>query len=187
MGELPEHVKHAANSSPDRARVLLVDDTPANLISLQAILNDPDYDLVGARSGEEALERIKSQEFGVVLLDVRLPGISGFDTAKLIRAYDRSRHTPIIFVTAADIDQKQTEKGYALGAVDFLVKPLSSVIVQAKVRGFVDLFHEKQRARHEADQLRLLIQGTTEYAIFMLDPLGRDRHLEHRGRAVKGV
>lgn len=159
--------------SPPRTCVLVVDDTASNLVALRAILESPDYDLVEAGSGEEALERLKRQEFASILLDVRMPGLSGFDTARLIRSDERSRRAPILFLTADDIDQAQIESGYALGAVDFFVKPLVPVIVKAKVRGFIDLFNEKQRARHEAEQLRLLVQSTRDYAIFMLDPNGR--------------
>ena len=174
MGALPESLELSRNSrSEPRADILLVDESPANLLSLRAILDDLGQNLVEARSGEEALQQVQSNEFAVVLLDVQMPGLGGFDTAKLIRANERSRLTPIIYLAADDIDEQQIEVGYALGAVDFFVKPLSPVVVQAKVRGFVTLFQEKQRARHEADQLRLLIQGTTDYAIFMLDPQGR--------------
>ncbi|MDB5338908.1 MAG: putative histidine kinase, hybrid [Planctomycetaceae bacterium] len=173
MAELPQPAAPTPMSRLERACVLLVDDTPANLISLRAILEAPDYDLVEVRSGEEAVAQLKTTEFAVILLDVRMPGMNGFDTANVIRSDERSGRIPIIFLTADDIDRRQIEAGYALGAVDFLVKPLSPVVVQAKVRGFVTLFQEKQRARHEADQLRLLIQGTTDYAIFMLDPQGR--------------
>ena len=158
--------------SEPKASILLVDDNPANLLSLRAILDGLGLNLVEARSGEEAIERVKTNEFAVILLDVLMPGLSGFETAKAIRGQQQSRHTPIIFLTASDIDRSQMEEGYALGAVDFLVKPLMSVAVNAKVRGFVELFQDKQRTKHEADQLRLLVHGTTEYAIFMLDPQG---------------
>ncbi len=171
--ESPQTPHNTPSPPPERTGILLVDDTPANLVALRAILDAPDYDLVDARSGEEALKRLKAQEFAAVLLDVRMPGLSGFDTAKLVRADERSRHTPIIFLTADDIDRAQIEAGYALGAVDFFVKPLSPVVVQAKVRGFVTLFQQKERAKQEAEQLRLIVQGTTDYAIFMLDPQGR--------------
>jgi PAS domain S-box-containing protein len=150
----------------------LVDDNKANLLSLRAILEDLGRTLVEARSGEEALRRVQADEFAVVLLDVLMPGIGGFETAKLIRGRDHSRHTPIIFLTANDIDRPQLEEGYALGAVDFLVKPLLPIVLQAKVRGFVELFEDKQRALSEADQLRLLVHGTADSAIFMLDPVG---------------
>ncbi len=160
-------------SAQPKASVLLVDDNPANLLSLRAVLEDLGQNLVEARSGEEALQRVQSDEFAVVLMDVLMPGIGGFETARAIRSDERSRHTPIMFLTASDIDRSQTEEAYRLGAVDFLVKPLLPVALQAKVRGFVELFLDKQRTKHEADQLRLLVHGTTEYAIFMLDPDGR--------------
>src|SRR4051812_8001957 len=158
--------------SEPKASILLVDDNPANLLSLRAILEELGHNLVDARSGEEALQRVQSDEFAVVLLDVLMPGIGGFETARLIRADDRSRHTPVIFLTAGDIDRSQMNQGYALGAVDFLVKPLPPVVLRAKVRGFVELFQDRQRARREAEQLRLLVHGTADYAIFMLDPEG---------------
>jgi PAS domain S-box-containing protein len=172
MTELPDP-RDYATFRLERVSILLVDDNPANLLSLRALLDDLGQNLVEARTGEEAIERVKAEEFAIILLDVLMPGISGFETAKAIRGQDRSEHTPIIFLTASDIDRSQMEEGYALGAVDFLVKPVLPVALQAKVRGFVQLFQDKQRARHEADQLRLLVHGTTEYAIFMLDPQGR--------------
>jgi PAS domain S-box-containing protein len=167
----PLDLSHGGSSEP-KVSILLVDDRRDNLLALRAILENLGPNLVEARSGAEALERLRSDEFAVVLLDVFMPGISGFETAKLIRADDRSRHTPIIFLTADDIKRAQMEEGYALGAVDFLVKPLLPFILQAKVRGFIDLFQDKLRARREAEQLRLLVNGTADYAIFMLDPQG---------------
>src|SRR5215210_7332994 len=95
--------------SEPKATILLVDDNPANLLSLRAILEELGQNLVDAHSGEEALQRAESDEFAVVLLDVLMPGIGGFETARLMRADDRSRHTPIIFLTASDIDRPQTE------------------------------------------------------------------------------
>ena len=162
----------AAAPSKPQAHVLLVDDNPANLLALRAILEELGQNLVEARSGEEALQRMRSNEFAVVLLDVMMPGITGFETAKLIREHSSSQHTPIIFLTANDADRAQLDEGYSLGAVDFLVKPLLPVALRAKVAGFIDLFEQKQLAKQEGEQLRLLVQGTTEYAIFMLDPDG---------------
>jgi PAS domain S-box-containing protein len=159
-------------SAEPKARILLVDDNPANLLSLQALLEDLDVIAVKARSGEEAVERIQDDDYAVVLLDVLLPGLSGFETARAIRKREQSRHTPIIFLTASDIDRPQLEEAYRLGAVDFLGKPLLPIAVRAKVRGFVELFQDRERARREADQLRLLVHGTTDYAIFLLDPEG---------------
>src|SRR5690242_13480414 len=134
MAELPEPLGLSENVlSEPKASILLVDDNSANLLSLQAILEELGQNLVEARSGEEALQRVQSDEFAVILLDVLMPGLSGFETAKLIRGNNRSRHTPIIFLTASDIDRSQIEEGYALGAVDFLVKPLLPIVLQAKV------------------------------------------------------
>src|SRR5437763_8540688 len=105
MAELSEAQGLARNlPSEPKASILLVDDSPANLLALRMILEALGQDFVDARSGEEALARVQSDEFAVILLDVRMPGISGFETARRIRANDRSRHTPIIFLTAHDID-----------------------------------------------------------------------------------
>jgi PAS domain S-box-containing protein len=158
--------------SEPKANILLVDDNPANLLALRALLEGLGQNLVEARCGEEAIRQAQAAEFAVILLDVLMPGINGFETAKAIRTQERSRHTPVIFLTASDMDRGQMELGYALGAVDFLVKPLLPIAIQAKVRGFVQLFQDKQRTKNEADQLRLLVEGATDYAIFRLDPQG---------------
>src|SRR6185369_17606095 len=93
-----------------------------------------------ARSGEEALSAVLKGDFAVVLLDVRMPGLDGFETARLIRGRERSRHTPIIFLTGYDLNRLSAEEAYALGAVDYLVKPLVPAALRAKVAGFVELF-----------------------------------------------
>lgn len=156
-----------------RAHILMVDDNPANLLALRTIIDELGENIIEALSGEEAIEQIQRHAFAVILLDVIMPGIDGFETARAIRRNERSHNTPIIFLTAGDMDRVDIEKGYSLGAVDFVVKPLMRVAIQSKVRGFVELFKEKQRTQREADQLRLLIDGTSEYAIFMLDAEGR--------------
>ncbi len=173
MTTMPESLDRPTKLFSEQASILLVDDAPANLVALRAILDSLGQNLVEARSGEEALDLVRTHDFAVILLDLFMPGLSGFETAKKIRADARTRTTPIMFLTANDMDRAQIEEGYALGAVDFFVKPLSPVIVRAKVAGLVGLFQEKQQARHQSEQLRLLVQGTTEYAIFMLDPDGR--------------
>jgi PAS domain S-box-containing protein len=168
-------LKHdGAKDSPlEPASILLVDDDPANMLALKALLGDLGQNLFEARSGEEALQRFIDEDFAVVLLDVQMPGLDGFETARRIRLGENSGHTPIIFLTAYDDDRFPVEKAYSLGAVDYLVKPLVPAILRAKVRSFVEIHQEKERAKREADQLRLLIHGTTEYAIFMLDSAGR--------------
>ena len=172
--------------SEPKASIFLADDNPANLLSLRALLDGLGQNLVEARSGEEAIERVRTDEFAVILLDVRMPGISGFETAKAIRGQKRSQHTPVIFPTASDIDRSQMEEGYALGALDFVVKPILPVAIQAKVRGFVQLFQDKQRTKQEADQLRMLVEGAKDYAIFCLDPQGNVASWNAGAERIKG-
>jgi PAS domain S-box-containing protein len=127
--------------------ILLVDDEPANLLSLAAALDGIGSNLVEVRSGEEALRILLDRDFAAILLDIQLPGLSGFETAKLIRARERSRGTPIIFVTGFDDDpQFSVRDAYALGAVDYLVKPIVPEILRAKVLVFIDLFQRTRQA-----------------------------------------
>ncbi len=157
MAELPEPLDIPENlTSEQRVNILLVDDQPANLLALEAILQDLGHNLVKARSGEEALRRLLIDEFAVVLLDVQMPGLDGFETAKLIRGRETSRHTPIIFLTAYESDRFPVERAYSLGAVDYIVKPLVPVILRAKVAGFVELFQKTQQVKRQAERLRLL-------------------------------
>lgn len=185
MATAAEREARKANAEP-AVSILLVDDNPANLLSLRALLDDLGQNLVEARSGDEALELVKKDDFAVVLLDVIMPGTSGFETAKLLRRNERSRHTPIIFLTAYDASRPQLEEGYALGAVDFLVKPFVPMVLRAKVQGFIDLFQDKQRTLREAEQLRLIVHGTTDYAIFMLDPEGKVATWNSGAERLKG-
>jgi PAS domain S-box-containing protein len=145
------------NKQPEpRASLLLVDDQPANLLALEAILEDLGHDLVQAASGEEALRQVLDRDFAVILLDVQMHGLDGFETAKLIRGRKRSRHTPIIFLTAHDDNRLSVAEAYALGAVDYLVKPLLSVVLRAKVKGFIELFQKTEQVKRQAEQLRQL-------------------------------
>jgi PAS domain S-box-containing protein len=142
------------NEPPEGASVLLVDDSSANLLALRAILDPLGHNLVEAHSGEEALQLLLHGEFAVVLLDVRMQGMDGFETAKVIRSRERSRHTPIIFLTAYDDGRLPVEQAYELGAVDYLVKPLIPVILRAKVSGFVELFQKAEQIKRQAERLR---------------------------------
>ncbi|MBI4515668.1 MAG: response regulator [Deltaproteobacteria bacterium] len=134
------------------ARVLLVDDRPATLQAMLAVLEGQGYELVTAGSGEEALRRALQQDFAVIVMDVHMPGLNGFETAALIRRRERSRYTPIIFATATDADACHEYKGYAVGAVDYLMAPVAAPVLRAKVAAFVELFRKSaqinaQRAR----------------------------------------
>ena len=133
--------------------VLLVDDHPENLIALEAMLEGLHQNLVKAYSGEDALRRLLHQDFAVILLDVQMPGLDGFETATLIRERDRSRHTPIIFLTAFGNNEALRFKGYSLGAVDYLQKPIEPEILTSKVSVFVDLFKKTEEVKRQAAQL----------------------------------
>ena len=137
-----------------RLEVLVVDDTERNLVATEAILSDLDARVVKASSGAEALRCLLSQDFALVLLDVRMPGMSGFETAELIRARDRSRHTPIIFLTAYDRTREQEVRGYALGAVDFLSKPVIPEVLRAKVSVLIELHRKTEEIRRQEALLR---------------------------------
>ena len=117
--------------------ILIVDDSPANLLTLRLILEELGQQVVEAGSGEEALRLTQVQDFAIVFLDITLPGMDGFQTAQALRAGERGRHTPIIFVTAGDLDTEQLSRGYELGAVDFLAKPLLPLAVQSKAKALV--------------------------------------------------
>src|SRR4051795_1607974 len=133
--------------------VLLVDDQPSNLLALEAILGGMGLNLVRARSGEEALMRVLDHDFAVILMDVQMPGLDGFEAAALIRGRDRSQHTPIIFLTAFQSTERQVFQGYALGAVDFLSKPIVPTVLRSKVAVFVELCEKTEQVKRQADQL----------------------------------
>ena len=139
--------------SEPKVNVLLVDDHPENLLALEAILCNLGQNLVQANSGAEALRCLLNQDFAVILLDVQMPGMDGFETATLIRERERSQDTPIIFLTAFSPSDTLVFKGYALGAVDYLFKPIEPGILQSKVAVFVDLFKKTAQIKQQAAQL----------------------------------
>jgi two-component system, sensor histidine kinase len=124
--------------------VLLVDDNDANLLTYEAILEDLNLNLVKAHSGKEALRYAFSQDFATILLDVQMPEMDGFEVADAIRKRQKSRETPLLFVTAVYLDQPYISRGYALGAVDYMTKPLMPEILRGKISVFVELFRKRQ-------------------------------------------
>src|SRR5271165_4903588 len=136
----------------DRMKILLVDDNPENLVSLEATLEGLGQSLVLARSGMEALRHLLEDDFAAVLLDVKMPELDGFQTAELIRSRRRSRHTPILFLTAYKSDE-HLFRGYDLGAVDFLFKPIVPEILRSKVGVFVELSRNTTLLQRQADIL----------------------------------
>ena len=139
-----------------KAKILLVDDEPKSLYALQELLSTLDENLMVAQSGEEALRLALKNDFAVILLDVRMPGIDGFETAQMIRSRERSRLTPIIFLTAAADEMNSMFRGYEVGAVDYLMKPVVPEVLKSKVSVFVELHRKSERLRESEDKLRRL-------------------------------
>jgi signal transduction histidine kinase len=135
----------------EKTNILIVDDLPEKILVYRTILESLDQNIISVRSGEEALKQVLQQEFAVVLLDVHMPGIDGFETAALIRQRKKSAHTPIIFITAF-ADELGMNQGYATGAVDFILAPVLPDILRAKVKVFVDLFRMAQQVKRQADE-----------------------------------
>jgi len=148
----PERVDEAEGGrSAERAAILIVDDLAEKLLVFRTILEELGHDIVCARSGREALKEVLRNEFAVILLDVNMPDIDGFETAGLIRGYNRSAHTPIIFITSY-ADEMQTARGYSLGAVDYILSPVVPEVLRSKVKVFVDLHLLQRRLRRHADE-----------------------------------
>ena len=182
-----------------KVNVLLVDDHPENLIALEAILDGLGQNLVKASSGEEALRCLLNQDFAVILLDVQMPGMDGFETATLIRQRERSRQTPIIFLTAFSTNENLMFKGYSLGAVDYLLKPIDPAILNSKVSVFVDLFKKNLEVQHQAAQLAAMnaelkqseerfrtLSACSPVGIFLTDTSGRCTYSNPRFQAICG-
>jgi PAS domain S-box-containing protein len=153
-----------------KASILLVDDQPANLLALDAILAGPDHELISVRSGREALAELESKDFAVVLLDVQMPTMDGFETALQINQLtgEQGRRVPIIFVTGVDVDGSRISRAYAGGAVDFIQKPFEPEIIRSKVSVFVDLFRAKQRVVTEQVEAQLRLQSLAELAVGLM-------------------
>ncbi len=143
------------------AGVLIVDDTPAKLAALAAIVSGMALEVVTANSGEQALRQLLKRDFAVILLDVNMPMMNGFETAKLIRSRPRSEHTPIIFVTAEANSEAERFRGYTLGAVDVIYSPIVPEILRAKVRVFVDLFYLQRQVMFHNEHLESLVAQRT--------------------------
>lgn len=150
---------HEISSVSSRVKLLLVDDLEENLIALEALLQRDGLEVVTARSGEQALELLLVNDVALAFVDVCMPGMDGFELAELMRGSERTRHVPIIFVTAGPRDQHRLFKGYETGAVDFLYKPLDPNILRHKADSFIQLYRQKQQL---ADQFRELQASARE-------------------------
>jgi signal transduction histidine kinase len=141
--------------------ILLVDDRPENLTALEALLGDMEIETARALSGNEALRLTLKQDFALVLLDVQMPAMDGFETAELMRSNPKTRHLPIIFVTAGMKEVKYQFKGYDAGAVDYLAKPIEPVILRSKVRVFRDLYLQRRELEDHRQHLQSLVDQRT--------------------------
>ncbi|MFE2944964.1 two-component system response regulator [Streptomyces sp. NPDC059255] len=164
-----------------KAKILLVDDRPENLLALEAILSALDQTLVRASSGEEALKALLTDDFAVILLDVQMPGMDGFETAAHIKRRERTRDIPIIFLTAINHGPHHTFRGYAAGAVDYISKPFDPWVLRAKVSVFVELYMKNCQLKEQAELLRLQLAGAGEAR----EPAGLLAELSARLAAVE--
>jgi PAS domain S-box-containing protein len=141
-------------STPEPVNLLLVDDVDENLIALEAILEPLGENLVTARSGEEALRALLHRDFACILLDVQMPGLDGFETAALIKQRERTKHVPIIFLTAISKEERHVFRGYSTGAVDYIFKPFEPEMLRSKVSVFIDLHRMNLEVQRQAELLR---------------------------------
>ena len=137
----------------NKASILIVDDRPDKLLALEAVLEDLGQTIVRAYSGREALRHVLDREFAVILLDVNMPGMDGFETAGMIRQRKTSEHIPIIFITAFG-DEIHMARGYELGAVDYIMAPVNPSVLRSKVGVFVELYNKTAQVSRQAEWLR---------------------------------
>jgi CheY-like chemotaxis protein len=174
----------------EKVRILLVDDKPDALLALEMILEDLGEEIVKAQSGREALRLLLREEFAVILLDVNMPGMDGFETAELIRRRKRSEHTPIIFLTAFS-DEMYVARGYSLGAVDYIMAPVVPEVLRATVGVFADLHRKTRQLTRQAEcleqralQLHRLTEASLPQSSRAALPVSRlFSGRRHRGRA----
>src|SRR5712691_661803 len=180
------------STAHDRANILLVDDQPQNLLALEAILSETGETLVKAESGKAALRALLDKEFAVILLDVQMPELDGLETASLIRQRDKSRDTPIIFLTALSRSETNMFRGYELGAVDYIFKPFHPDVLRAKVGVFVELFRKREAIKRQAQELgrlsrqnELILKAAAE-GIFGVDLNGMSTFVNPAAAAMIG-
>jgi len=168
----------------ERINILIVDDKPENLLALEGTLDDPKLNLIKAHSGKEALSLILDYEFALVLLDVQMPDMDGFETAELMRGIEKSKHIPIIFVTAINKEQKNVFKGYEAGAVDYLFKPLDPEILKSKVDIFLDLCQQKKIVKQQSLELE---HKVTELNAAFLELQKKEKLLKNQSEELQSI
>lgn len=175
---MPNSAENTADGQhlPPKSTLLLVDDTPSNLVALEAVLSSPDYKLISVPSGEAALEILKTQHVDVILLDIQMPHLDGFETARRIKLLEHCRTTPIIFVTAVFNEDPFIKKGYEAGAVDYFTKPFDPDILKMKVAIYASFRQKeallKEREKRIKETEELLVTGRKLSAILETLPVG---------------
>ncbi len=168
----------------ESANILIVDDLPEKLLVFRTILEDLGQNLVLVRSGADALREVLHREFAVIMLDVNMPGIDGFETAALIRQHRRSAHTPIIFITSY-VDEMQTARGYSLGAVDYILSPPVPAVLRSKVGVFVSLYQMQRQVQLQADSRAAMMAAEAGRRVAE-ESDRRSAFLAHASRALSG-
>jgi CheY-like chemotaxis protein len=163
------------------ARVLAVDDRRENLLALQAILEGLPIEMVPVTSGEDALKRLLVEDYAVILLDAHMPGMDGFETAGHVKQRERTRHIPILFLTAVDYDPHLAFRGYQAGAVDYITKPFDPWVLRSKVAVFVDLWNMHTQLADRAAECGAL-RAAVDDALELLDGTGPTSVERARGR-----
>src|SRR3954453_3094096 len=166
-----------------RPRVLLVDDDERNLLAVQSTLEDLG-EVVPAKSGEEALRHLLKGEFAVILLDVYMPGLDGYETAQIIRSREQSKGIPIVFLSAVNKEAEHLLRGYSMGAVDYVFKPVDPIILRSKVAVFVDLFEKSKEIERKARQEQSLLDANLRANAERLRAEQELRRAEQRQSAI---
>lgn len=142
----------------NKTNILIVDDLKENHLVMESVITDSDLNIVKAMSGEEALSLCLEHDFAVIFMDVQMPGMDGFETAELLRSIDRTKNIPIIFVTAISKEQKSIFRGYEVGAVDYLFKPIDPIILKSKAKIFKELFNQRILIEKQAEELKSKVE-----------------------------
>ena len=180
---LANEAEASFGSDSGRPRVLLVDDDERNLLAVATVLEDLG-EVVLARSGEEALRHLLRGEFAVILLDVYMPGMDGYETAQIIRSRDQTKGIPIVFLSAVNKETEHLLRGYSMGAVDYVFKPVDPVVLRSKVTVFVDLFAKTKEIERKAAQEQALLDATIRANAERLKAEQELRRAEQRQAAI---
>ena len=146
----------------ERIKILIVDDLKENHLVMESVLTDPDLDIIKAMSGEEALNLCLEHDFAVIFMDVQMPGMDGFEAAELLRSIEKTKNIPIIFVTAISKEQKSIFKGYEVGAVDYLAKPIEPIVLRSKARIFKEMYLQRITIEKQVTELEARVSELTK-------------------------